>query len=360
MHPTNPTEPAFLQGDAFLSRLAAVLGTGPVIGGQYCWRSRRLTELRLSLRPADDPDPARRLSEQAARQLAILDRLHSPEPPLSPMSGRHATPPDEGAAGYPIWLRGNGMLLGLGRPTGETSPVIACSPSPKPEEEGETQQTLGLGLAYLARTEPGLNTTNIRAEEAACATLQVLSIGCLVLDGQCHLLHDGRGRTGAGRGPWQISHGRVSLPSPAERGALQQAVQAAVADQPRSSLVPVTGPDGQVGMAAVTPLAHPGQGRLALVLFDTRRTDHGALRRLFFKTHALTRSESLIAHEVLEGHTPTEMAENTGLSVATVRSYLKQVLAKTGTHRQSELVALYYSSIIPVGAGDLHLPAPRP
>jgi DNA-binding CsgD family transcriptional regulator len=120
----------------------------------------------------------------------------------------------------------------------------------------------------------------------------------------------------------------------ADRAALRKAVADAVSDRQRMSIVPLANEAGQVSLVAVTPLRQPGGARMALVLFDTRQTDHGALRLHFFKAHALTRSESLIACEVLNGKTPTEMAQSTGLSLATVRSYLKQIMAKTNTHRQ--------------------------
>jgi len=32
-----------------------------------------------------------------------------------------------------------------------------------------------------------------------------------------------------------------------------------------------------------------------------------------------------------------------------VRSYMKQIFAKTGAHRQSELISMYYTAILPVG-----------
>ena len=49
------------------------------------------------------------------------------------------------------------------------------------------------------------------------------------------------------------------------------------------------------------------------------------------------------------GKSAAEAADATGLSLETVRSYLKQVLCKTGTHRQTELIALYYGWTLPVG-----------
>jgi DNA-binding CsgD family transcriptional regulator len=240
------------------------------------------------------------------------------------------------------------MLIGIGALDDGRWPVLACRP-PTTRPRAELEPLLGLGLAYLAQIRPGsADLAPVNPEQAAQATLRMLSIGCIILDAQGRVVHDGCGEEAKRSGPLRVIQGKLSLPREADRAALRKAVADAVSDRQRLSIVPLANEAGQVSLVAVTPLRQPGGARMALVLFDTRQTDHGALRLHFFKAHALTRSESLIACEVLNGKTPTEMAQSTGLSLATVRSYLKQIMAKTNTHRQSELVALYYSCIIPV------------
>ena len=53
-----------------------------------------------------------------------------------------------------------------------------------------------------------------------------------------------------------------------------------------------------------------------------------------------TKAEARIANRVLCGESVQEIAEATGVSVGTVRSQMKALFVKTGTHRQAELVAL--------------------
>jgi DNA-binding CsgD family transcriptional regulator/PAS domain-containing protein len=65
----------------------------------------------------------------------------------------------------------------------------------------------------------------------------------------------------------------------------------------------------------------------------------GTLRRLF----ALTATEAGVAEEIWHGKRPEEIAEERGVSLATVRSQLHVVLAKTDTRRQAELVRLLAS-----------------
>jgi len=61
-----------------------------------------------------------------------------------------------------------------------------------------------------------------------------------------------------------------------------------------------------------------------------------ALQTLF----GLTAAEAKLALEIARGDTPAEVARNHRVSIATVRSQLAAVFAKTQTSRQAELVAL--------------------
>lgn len=61
-----------------------------------------------------------------------------------------------------------------------------------------------------------------------------------------------------------------------------------------------------------------------------------ALQRMF----GLTEAEAKLAIQIARGNTPAEIATANGVTMATVRSQLSSVLAKTQTERQAELVAL--------------------
>jgi DNA-binding CsgD family transcriptional regulator len=54
----------------------------------------------------------------------------------------------------------------------------------------------------------------------------------------------------------------------------------------------------------------------------------------------LTRSEALLANALVNGRTLQQIAVAHNVSLNTIRTQLKSVLIKTGTNRQSELVAL--------------------
>jgi DNA-binding CsgD family transcriptional regulator len=62
--------------------------------------------------------------------------------------------------------------------------------------------------------------------------------------------------------------------------------------------------------------------------------------KLLTQCYGLSPAEARLAAALLGGQTPSDYAQNRGISDNTVKTQLKQVLAKTGTHRQSELVQL--------------------
>lgn len=75
--------------------------------------------------------------------------------------------------------------------------------------------------------------------------------------------------------------------------------------------------------------------------------DPGLLQGLF----DLTPAEARIAKGIVGGQSLKKVASAHGISGETARSQLKSVLAKTGTHRQSEFVALIAPAWIQPGFG---------
>lgn len=70
---------------------------------------------------------------------------------------------------------------------------------------------------------------------------------------------------------------------------------------------------------------------------------------LLCQLFGLTATEARIAAAIAEGEAPEQIARRMGIGVGTVRSHLRQVLTKTGTHRQSELGALVMRSVAMLG-----------
>jgi DNA-binding CsgD family transcriptional regulator len=74
---------------------------------------------------------------------------------------------------------------------------------------------------------------------------------------------------------------------------------------------------------------------------DTPVPSHGALQELF----GLTPAESRMAASIASGSTVSAYAAEAGVTEETARFRLKQVLAKTGVHRQADLVRIVLSSL---------------
>ena len=82
--------------------------------------------------------------------------------------------------------------------------------------------------------------------------------------------------------------------------------------------------------------AHSHAVAIVTDLSERIRPNGDLLRRLF----ALTPQEATVARLLMEGSSPRQIAEISGLTYETTRSYVKKVLAKTGTQRQSQLISL--------------------
>lgn len=111
--------------------------------------------------------------------------------------------------------------------------------------------------------------------------------------------------------------------------------------------------------ATVVPLApdsrglNPWQESLALVLFaDPERQPIPPAEHLA-ALYRFTPAEARLAQALLQGVEAAEYAQVHRLSLATVRSQLRALLAKTGTRRQAELVRLLGAlpSLAPAHAG---------
>jgi DNA-binding CsgD family transcriptional regulator len=88
-----------------------------------------------------------------------------------------------------------------------------------------------------------------------------------------------------------------------------------------------------------TPEWSASDQRVLVILIDLNETptpSPAALQRIF----KLSPAEVKLALCIFRGETPTEIAANNGVKLATVRSQLASIFNKTQTKRQSQLVAL--------------------
>jgi DNA-binding CsgD family transcriptional regulator/PAS domain-containing protein len=84
----------------------------------------------------------------------------------------------------------------------------------------------------------------------------------------------------------------------------------------------------------------PFLGARALLTFTTVEPRPGPNATLLARAFGLTPAEARLASIIAEGFNPERASEELSISKATARNQLKAIFAKTGTHRQAELVAL--------------------
>lgn len=256
-----------------------------------------------------------------------------------------------------VWANSGRHVVGVGRAVSNVLPVMAF-----PRDNRGTAAEIVLLRLGLSHVSQKLRLT-LAAKPAwqdglLEKTLNMLCIEFFMVASDGKILVDGRSDTNADIG-WIVDGGRLSLHRKREAAQFRQSLDKATSGPHEASILMYSDRLGAKRLAAVAPSGPQDQG-LALVLFEDRHADQLALREHFFRAYGLTNSEMQVAKEVLDGKGLSEAAEATKYSLSTVRSYMKQVFAKTETHRQSELIVLYYKSILPVSrsiaAGDRHAP----
>jgi len=145
-----------------------------------------------------------------------------------------------------------------------------------------------------------------------------------------------------------IEAGRIAIMTPTQHGALRKAVGEISRDQglplrrlevarpskkhPYRVLVMNVPNSGALPLGIAQPAA-------AVLVVDSesgQEPDPAILRELF----SLTPAEARVTGRLVLGHSVEEIAQETGVSIETVRSQVRSVLSKTATTRQGELISL--------------------
>ncbi|MFV0624393.1 helix-turn-helix transcriptional regulator [Sphingomonas sp. ac-8] len=136
--------------------------------------------------------------------------------------------------------------------------------------------------------------------------------------------------------------------------ALSHAAMAhAVRSQPADLVVTIRRKAGRPLIAAIVPhgVGHAPQWLAAsLFLFDPDEDLDGRIEPAC-RLYALSPVETRLACRLASGACLTEAAIALNVREQTARSYLKQIFAKTGTHRQAQLVAVLLRSAVRTAAG---------
>lgn len=209
----------------------------------------------------------------------------------------------------------------------------------------------------MARGAAGTSVQDLLA--AGFEALDLLNIGLVVCAGSGQLLVANRTaeqilsrRDGLELGPdGVLSTTEACTPS------VSQLLQAAIAAQPgdagaSDSALAVRRASGK---RALTLLIRPANGASLAAQHSTQpaalvmildsalpaNTVEAELRQLY----DLTRTETLLANLLMEGKSLDDCGRELGIRRSTVRMHLRNLFAKTGVRRQSELVSLLLKSI---------------
>ncbi len=193
----------------------------------------------------------------------------------------------------------------------------------------------------------------------------------VLVDESCHILHvNGAGRTFLDAGdPVVDRHGVITLRQPEDDRRLKQAVSrpsglvSSVAD-PRRIINARRVADSTVVTVLVLSVGNDaavagfGSAASAVLTFVDPYAARPLDASLVAQAFDLTPAESRVGIQLAQGQTIEKIATNNGVSMATVRTQLKSLFAKTGTNRQADLVRLI-TTLPEIGpsSGD---PSPRP
>ncbi|MBN9368887.1 MAG: LuxR family transcriptional regulator [Comamonadaceae bacterium] len=181
------------------------------------------------------------------------------------------------------------------------------------------------------------------------AALDTLPHAIAVVDAQCRIQYSNPAadRLLARAGAMRVQHGRLSCCDGNAQAHWQSIVAAACAPRGMAgALQPAPGARGLVLTVLPVNAHHPlawRQAPMALVVMNDPTAPGSLDPRVIAEMLGLSPAETRLALLLASGKTVKDFAAIEGVSWHTVRSQLKNVLRKTGCHRQAELAALLQS-----------------
>ena len=183
------------------------------------------------------------------------------------------------------------------------------------------------------------------------AALDTLPQGIAVVDAQCRIQYSNptADRLLARFGAMSVRHGRLSCHGTHAQVRWQSLVAAACTRQGSAmagALQPAPGARGLVVTVLPINAQHPlalRQEPMALVVMNDPTAPGGLDPRLVAEMLGLSPAETRLALLLALGKTVKDFAAAEGMSWHTARTHLKNLLRKTGCHRQQELVGLLHS-----------------
>ncbi|MGO4389640.1 response regulator [Microvirga sp. 2YAF29] len=181
-------------------------------------------------------------------------------------------------------------------------------------------------------------------------TLDGMSRGVIYLDGSGNIKNLNRTAEAilSEGGSLMVAAGRLCAMQPASARTLRDAIRAATADQPSSSVVPIPREAQAPLVVHICPLnigTQAGLPTVAVIVVDPS-INPPLSAPIIAKIYNLTRTEARIAVALADGNRLEQIAKQSNVSLATVSFHVQNLFRKTRTTRQSDLVALLMRSSI--------------
>ncbi|MBV8658281.1 MAG: hypothetical protein JO142_10700 [Burkholderiales bacterium] len=215
-------------------------------------------------------------------------------------------------------------------------------------------------IGFLDRLSPHLELacrlssefSRLRLQAAiAHQALDRLATPLWVVDQDSHVLFFNHAAEVDGNGIG-VRHERLVVDGSGHASRLTQLIASATANPPRSGALALEHGDALRTTLLVaplppdSPLAANWRGPLALVMAHSPTSSESRPLEILTALYGLSPAECRLAGLLLEGYTPSESAERLDVQVSTVRTQLKSIFWKTGTHRQGELLKLLSGALL--------------
>ncbi len=324
--------------------------------GRCSLRAGTLIDAEVASLSAPDGSAQEQVLAQAgltiARTFGQLQRLWSGESDVSASV-------EGSGSGTITWLSDDRCLVGLRHDQKDNAPFVALLRKPSSLDFPRWQRDVAR-IALIYEGDRLRWSRGPAGPAEAGEIVRHLTIGLALVDADrrvryanetaLHLIghHD----------DLRIQDGRLHATESGMQKRLVTAVQAATAAERRQpSVLTFNGTTG-VGLPHVLTCAPLGSlpGRALLVFGQSSRS--GEIVDLMLEALGLTCAERRLARLLLEGAAPEAAARANNITLSTARSYVKQIFAKTGVRRQSELVALIGVLVPPVMGPRTAIPQP--
>lgn len=262
-----------------------------------------------------------------------------------------------------VWLTTGNCLMAVWNAASEEALFAAIvHDGPKASFPRWQRQLVKMALmAEKERQEAGPRVSGTPDKVVLERVLDRITLGLAIVDQSGRVVYaNAAGRTWLAKPrDLRIVEGRLVAESRKVQQRLSGALKAATRERSRkSSVVSLFEDIGNPLLKAITVIPLDDDLPHALVALG-RQPQDPLLRDLVLQQFGLTPAERRLTLSLVSGECLEAAARQSNVKPSTARSYLRQVFEKTGTRRQSELVAML-SSIAPPIAQTTAADTPRP